>query len=147
LSERQVQNGETDKEEEAMKAIISVLGVGGLLAWNGWTAKKVAALEAKVATLEKRDSDLALKGRIVSSQLLFGSPLDNFFASPEFWENTYDSGQADCSRRCIETLTAERKACEDIADDTQRLQCYEDATARASECHRQCSASFPPPIL
>jgi predicted negative regulator of RcsB-dependent stress response len=36
-----VQYGETDKEEEAMKAIISVfvLGVGGLLAWNGWAVK------------------------------------------------------------------------------------------------------------
>jgi hypothetical protein len=128
-----------------MKAIVSVLGLGGLLAWNGWAAMKVAALEAKVATLEMRNNDLALKGRIVSSQL-FDSPLDNFFASPEFWENTYDSGQADCSRRCISTLTAERKACEEIADDTQRLQCYQDATARASECHRQCAASFPPPI-
>jgi hypothetical protein len=141
-----VQNGETDKEEVAMKAIISVLGVGGLLAWNGWAAKKVAALEAKAATLEKRNSDLALKGRIVSSQL-FRSPLEDFFASPEFWENTYDSGQADCSRRCIETLTEERKACEEIADDTQRLQCYQDASDRASECHKQCAASFPPPII
>ena len=131
-----------------MKAIISVfvLGVGGLLAWNGWAAKKVAALEAKVATLEQRNSDLALKGRIVSSQL-FRSPLEDFFASPEFWENTYDSGQADCARRCIETLTVHRNACQEIADETQRLQCFQEASDRASECHKQCVASFPPPIL
>jgi hypothetical protein len=128
-----------------MKAIVSFLGLGGLLAWNGWAAMKVAALEAKVATLEKRNSDLALKGRIVSSQL-FRSPLEDFFASPEFWENTYDSGQADCARRCIETLTSERKACENIADDTQRLQCFQEASDRASRCQTQCSASFPPPI-
>jgi hypothetical protein len=88
-----------------------------------------------------------LKGRIVSSQLLLGSPLEDFFASPEFWENTYDSGQADCARRCIETLTAHRDACKEIADDTQWLQCFQEASDRASECHRQCVASFPPPIL
>ncbi len=128
-----------------MKAIVLGLGVGVLLTWNGWAARKVAALEAKVETLEKRNSDLALKGRIVSSQLL-GSPLENFFASPEFWENTYDSGQADCAKRCISTLTAERKACDKIADDAKRLQCYDDAKNKASRCQTQCSASFPPPI-
>jgi len=133
------------QEEEAMKAIVSVLGLGGLLAWNGWAYMKVAALEAKAATLEKRNDDLALKGRIVSSQL-FGSPLDNFFASPEFWENTYDSGQADCAKRCIEEVSAHRKACEEIADDTERQQCFQEASDRGSECQRQCSASFPPPI-
>jgi len=128
-----------------MKAILSFLGLGGLLAWNGWAYMKVAALEAKVAMLEKRNGDLALKGRIVSSQL-FDSPLDNFFASPEFWENTYDSGQADCARRCIEDLTAHRNACKEITDDTERLQCFQEASDRASTCHAQCSGSFPPPI-
>ena len=128
-----------------MKAIGFVLGVGGLLTLNGWTAKKVVELEARLDTLARRNSDLALKGRIVSSQL-FRSPLEDFFASPEFWENTYDSGQADCSRRCIETLTVHRKACEEIADETQRLQCFQEASDRATTCHKQCSASFPPPI-
>ena len=109
------------------------------------TAKKVAALEAKVETLEKRNSDLALKGRIVSSQL-FSSGLDRFFGEPEFWENTYDSGQADCAKRCISTLASERKACENIADATQRQQCFQGAVDRASRCQTQCSASFPPPI-
>ena len=92
-----------------------------------------------------RNSDLALKGRIVSSQL-FRSPLEDFFASPEFWENTYDSGQADCAKRCIDALTAHREACEDIADDTQRLQCYQEASDNAATCQKGCSSSFPPPI-
>jgi len=128
-----------------MKAIGLVLGVGGLLTLNGWTAKKVAALEAKLDTLVKRNSDLALKGRIVSSQL-FRSPLEDFFASPEFWENTYDSGQADCARRCIETLTAHRNVCKDKTDETERLQCFQEASDNASSCQTQCSGSFPPPI-
>ena len=135
-----------------MKSIILVLGVSALLTAAGCsrptddsTAMKVSALEGKVEKLEKRNNDLALKGRIVSSQL-FGSPLDNFFASDEFWQNTYDSGQADCAKRCISMLTSERKACEDIADDTQRLHCFQDATDRASNCQTQCSLSPPPPI-
>ncbi len=134
-----------------MKANLLILGVVLLTCascsrpTNDTTAKKVAALEAKVETLEKRNSDLALKGRIVGSQL-FGSGLDRFFGEPEFWENTYDSGQADCAKRCISTLTSERKACENIADATQRLQCFQAAVDRASKCHRQCSASNPPPI-
>lgn len=134
-------------------AFVFVLGVGVLLTCTSCNrptddtiAKKVAALEAKVETLEKRNSDLALKGQVVSS-LLFRSPLEDFFASPEFWEKTYDSGQADCAKRCISTLTTEKKACENIADPTKRQQCFEDARARASNCQTQCSASHPPPII
>ena len=127
-----------------MNAITLLVGgaIGILLA----RAQRVESLEAKVEALERRNRDLTLKARIVSSQL-FGSPLANFFASPEFWENTYDSGQADCARRCIETLTAERKACENIADPTQRQKCFEDAAQRASICQQRCSSSFPPPIF
>ena len=127
-----------------MKAIILLVGgaIGALLA----RTQRDASLEAKVAALERRNRDLTLKARIISSQL-FGSPLANFFASPEFWENTYDSGQADCAKRCIETLTAERKACENIADPAQRQKCFEEASQRASTCQQRCSSSFPPPIF
>jgi hypothetical protein len=126
-----------------MNPITLLIGgaVGVLLA----RMQRIESLEAKIETLDERNRDLSLKARIVSSQL-FGSPLANFFASPEFWENTYDSGQADCSRRCIETLTSERKACESIADPTQRQKCFEDAAQRASLCHQRCSGSFPPPL-
>lgn len=109
------------------------------------TEKRIAALEAKVGTLENRNTDLALKARIMGNHL-WGSPLDNFFAADEFWENPYDSGQADCSRRCIATLTETRRACARIADESRRLQCYREAAEQASRCHRQCSASHPPPI-
>jgi hypothetical protein len=53
-------------------------------------ATRVEALETDVAALDARTNDLMLKNQITSS-LLFRSPLDNFFQSPEFWENTYDS--------------------------------------------------------
>ncbi|MCA1600203.1 MAG: hypothetical protein LC776_00685 [Acidobacteria bacterium] len=128
-----------------MKAtyLLVAAGIAVLVARN---AKAVAALQANVATLEKRNSDLALKGRIVSSQLFGATGVDRFFAEPEFWENSYDVGQAECSRRCIEELTAQRKACEDITDATERERCLQDALDRATTCHKRCAEMFPPPI-
>jgi hypothetical protein len=135
-----------------MKAIVLVLCVGVLMSSTGCnrstddpTAKRVAALEAKVATLEKRNSDLEFKGRMVSSHL-FGSPLEKFFGADEFWENPYDSGAADCAKRCTETLLSENKVCEKIADCAQKQQCFKEASERASNCQTQCSQNNQPPI-
>lgn len=105
---------------------------------DGRLSARVQTLETNVAALQKRNDDLALKGRIASS-LLFRSPLQDFFASPEFWENTYDSGQADCAKRCIADAQAHRAQCAQIANEAQRLQCYQDASDRAATCQRQCS--------
>ena len=136
-----------------MKATVLVLVVGALLTFTDCkrspdeaTLQKIAALEGKVATLEKRNSDLEFKGRMAGSSYPFGSPLENFFNSDEFWQNPYDSGQADCARRCVTTLQSERKACENIADCAQRQQCFQDVVTRAATCQKRCSESFPPPI-
>ncbi len=135
-----------------MKMIVVALSVGTLLIGAGCskpaddaTDKRVGELEARVQTLEAQNKDVALKARIVGG-LGFQSPLDNFFESDEFWENPYDSGQADCSKGCITALTSQRKTCAIIEDASRRLQCYQDATDRASNCHRQCSGRFPPTI-
>lgn len=133
-----------------MKAI-ALLGGAGVAVLAALSGKAVAALQANVADLEKRNSDLALKGRIVSSQLLgakeiHGFGLDRFFAEPEFWENTYDAGQVECSKRCIAELTAGRKACEAIDDPTERQRCIQDALDRATTCHKRCAEAFPTPI-
>jgi hypothetical protein len=106
---------------------------------------EIEALQDRVETLEKRTSDLALKGRIVGS--LFGKTgLDIFFGEPEFWENPYDSGQADCARRCIEDLTERRKACEAMTDSAERQACYQSAVNDAALCQSRCSQAFPRPI-
>ena len=109
-------------------------------------ADNVEALRARVEELERRTGDLALKSQIVSSQLFGKTGLDRFFGEPEFWENPYDSGQADCSRRCIEELTVNREACDAIADSTKRQNCYAEALSRAATCHTRCAQRFPPPI-
>jgi hypothetical protein len=109
---------------------------------NDESIKRIADLESKVTALQQRDADVRLKAKIVSNRI-FDSPLDRFFGEAEFWEDTYDSGQADCSRRCIENLQAERKACPTSPDPAA---CFAQAAQRASECHSRCAMSFPPPI-
>jgi hypothetical protein len=112
-------------------------------------AKAVEALQAKVETLEKRNSDLALKGQIIGG-LLFGKTdtfgLDRFFGEPEFWENTYDSGQADCSARCSKNYQEEMQACNRIEDPTERQQCIQRAYDTVVSCHSNCAQMFPTPI-
>ena len=128
-----------------MKMISLLLGAG-IAALLARTAKSVSELDEKVATLERRNADFALKGRMVSNQLIGVSGLDRFFAEPEFWENTYDVGQVECSKRCIEALTAERGACDDISDPAERERCVKEALDRAVECHRRCAERFPTPF-
>jgi hypothetical protein len=103
-------------------------------------------LEDRVARLEARTNDLVLKSRIAGS--LFGkSGLDLFFDAPEFWENTYDSGEADCSLRCINDLTARRKVCAAKPTAAERLACEAAAVSDAVICQSGCSQSFPRPIF
>ena len=102
---------------------------------------EVKQLREKVETLERRTNDFGLKSQIVGSQLsgLGQSGLDRFFAEPEFWENTYDSAQADCSRRCIEDLMRDKQVCEQIADPAGRQACVQEALDRAVACHAACA--------
>jgi hypothetical protein len=99
-------------------------------------SQKVQTLESKVNSLAKRTEDQKLKARIIGSQQ-FG--LDRFFSEPEFWENTYDSGQADCANRCIKDIQAHRAECAKKTDANERLQCYQEATERGAQCQKQCA--------
>ena len=101
------------------------------------SSKKVQELETKIADLEKRLADLTLKNEIAGG-LIFRSPLEEFFHSPNFWENVYDSGEADCSRVCIKNLTAERAACASKPEN-ERQGCYQAASDRAALCHKRCA--------
>jgi hypothetical protein len=131
----------------AMKKSALLLSLGVLLAAAGCAqngtgdsqlSARIQTLENSVAALRKENDDLALKGRITSS-LLFRSPLEDFFASPEFWERVYDSGMADCASRCIRQIQQHRAQCAQIQNANQRLQCYQEAANRGAQCQRQCA--------
>jgi outer membrane murein-binding lipoprotein Lpp len=114
---------------------------------------RVEALENEVASLkqeqdqiEKKVSDVRLKGRISSNYSVFGSPLEQFFQAAEFWENTYDSALADCQARCIDEIKPRREACEEIEDASERINCFKDASAMGQRCHQECMERFPPEL-
>lgn len=112
---------------------------------NDAARQSIDDLASRVEALERRTNDLALKGQILGSA--FGkSGLDQFFGEPEFWENPYDVGQAECAKRCIQEAATAREACANITDSTARLACYESAAESAARCQAQCSSRFPPPI-
>ena len=121
----------------ATATLLLATGCTGTVAPGPSTDPRIAALEQRVEVLERKSEDLALKGKIVSSQA-FGSPLDNFFAADGWWENPYDSGQADCARRCITASTTHRASCAK-KDESDRLACYQEASDNAANCQRQCS--------
>ncbi len=100
-------------------------------------AQKVTELEKKVDQLTQELSDQKLKTRIVND-MVFGSPLENFFASDEFWENPVDVAQQECSKRCIRNAQQHREACAKIENEEERLRCYKEATASASDCQKSC---------
>ena len=107
---------------------------------TGDTGKAIGDLEERVAALERRANDFALKGQILGDITpSFETGIDRFFAEPEFWENTYDSSQADCSRRCSEAYREHLKACEDVAGVTAREACRSQARAAVIACHATCA--------
>ena len=117
--------------------LLACIGCGQAGPGDDQLAKRVQALESKLDALQKQADDLKLKNEI-SSSLLFRSPLEDFFHSPEFWEKTYDSGRADCAKRCIKELQTARAACMNKPEG-QRLQCFQEAVDRAAACQRGCA--------
>ena len=101
-------------------------------------SQKVQALESKVDALQKRSDDQVLKAEIVNS-VIFRSPLEEFFHSAEFFERTYDSGQADCAKRCINANKIAREACAKITDTDEKDRCFQDALVRVTNCQKGCS--------
>lgn len=103
---------------------------------------RLAALEEKVGQLERRANDFALKSQIlVDVTPSFETGLDRFFAEPEFWENTYDAEQAECSRRCSEAYREHQAICNDPeqTDPAERDACLIRASKAVIACHAVCA--------
>ena len=134
-----------------MKIAALVLCLGAALftascGQDGGVDKRVAELEKQVAALQAQNRDTRAKLRV--SHLPRGSPLDEFFSAPEFWQCTYDSSWTDCSGRCSTAYAKHRKTCEalPLAD---RQDCFTDADNSVISCMNNCpvqSSPATPPI-
>lgn len=107
--------------------------------------KVVRELQETVARLERRHDDLVLKAQIFSLRATRTWGWDRFLSEPEFWENTYDSGMADCAGRCIRTLNDEYRACDAKYDEnsTEWQNCRAEALGRAVLCQERCAEANP----
>ena len=106
----------------------------------------VRELQESVADLERRHNDLVLKAQILSLKAAGGGwGWDRFLSEPEFWENTYDSGMADCASRCVSNLQQANAACDanHTMGSTEWTDCRSVALAEATQCHARCSAANP----
>lgn len=119
--------------------LLMLLAFGSCTKEGSGDDKKVKELESKVVELQKKVDDLQLKGQIVTGQLARIN-IDRSFYTAAFWNQVYDSGQADCARSCIAALNLERDACAQKPTDELKTQCYIAATDRAATCQQRCTS-------
>lgn len=103
---------------------------------------RLASLEEKVEHLARRANDFALKGQIFADVTpSFETGIDRFFAEPEFWENTYDAAQAECSRDCSKNFVEHQAICNDPEQTPpdERQACLTRATEAVIACHKFCA--------
>jgi hypothetical protein len=109
--------------------------------------KRVAELERQVTALQAQNRDTRAKLRAFHA-FPTRSPLADFFASPEFWQCTYDSSWADCSNRCSTQTAQAHQACFNKPE-SERVACFEEAAANGSNCLKNCpvqSSPTTPPV-
>jgi len=109
---------------------------------GGGVDKRLADLENQVGTLQEQNRDLRAKLR--ASHGFGRSPLEDFFASPEFWECTYDSGWVDCSSRCAKQTSAGYNQCLQKPEGSERTNCINDNTSRGQACLKACPVKTSP---
>lgn len=103
---------------------------------------RLANLEEKVEHLERRANDFALKGQILADVTpSWETGLDRFFGEPEFWENSYDASQAECSRNCTKSYLEHQAICNDPGQTppAEREACLARADATVRVCHANCA--------
>ena len=114
--------------------------------WKTLTSPRQSKRFRSPSALEKRNKDLVLKAQILSIRATTGNwGFDRFLSEPEFWENIYDSGLADCQGRCIRDLTAGYKACDANHEEgsAEWNTCRKEALDRAVLCQKRCSEANP----
>ena len=119
-----------------------LLGCGKAPAVQGDNEKRIADLEKQVAILKEQNRDVRAKLKALHG---FRSPIGDFFASPEFWQCTYDSSWSDCSSRCSTQTTAGYQKClKDYPEGPDRVTCVEKNAASGSKCLQDCPVQTSP---
>ncbi len=104
--------------------------------------KRVADLEQQVGALQQQNHDL--RAKLKASHGFGRTPLGDFFASPEFWQCTYDSSWADCSGRCSKQTSTGYQACLQKPEGPERVTCIADNTASGEACLKACPVQTSP---
>jgi uncharacterized coiled-coil protein SlyX len=116
--------------------------VAGLQEQVAGLQEQVAGLQEQFAGLQEQNRDVRAKLRAAHS---FGrSPLEDLFASPEFWQCTYDSSWADCSNRCSKQTSDGYQACLTKPEGPERVQCINENTATGQACLQACPVQTSP---
>ena len=134
-----------------MKTVAFVLSLGCALlvvgcsppAPSGDSEKRLKALEGKVATLQQQNSDVRAKLKAFHG-FPGRSPLGDFFASPEFWQCTYDSAWSDCADRCGMNSATSLIECNKKPEGPDRQKCVQEAADAASKCLMACPVQTSP---
>ena len=113
---------------------------------DGDLEQVVRQVQGSVAVLEERNRDLVLLAQLFSLRASRTWGWDRFLSEPEFWENIYDSGLADCQGRCIRDVNEANAACysSHAEGSTEWQNCRRKALDAAVLCHEPCSAANPP---
>ena len=107
--------------------------------------KRLADLEKQVEMMREQNRDVRAKLRAAHS---FGrSALGDFFASPEFWQCTYDSSWSDCSSRCSKQTSEGLTACLKKPEGSERQDCIDKNTERGEACLKNCPVQMSPTDL
>lgn len=116
------------------------------LAVAGCEQDKTADLEARIVKLEhqvqaqERKIEILASVAPLSRASVFDSPLQQFFAGPEFWEMFYyDAGG--CYNACSQDYQHRLEACEEEGTAEDVLACEIEAIADNLACRDRCRPS------
>jgi len=116
---------------------------------NDELSRTVEKLESKIDDLQKKLDAQEIKTRIsfmqISPNPLFNTSWEDFLlASDDFWKNPVDVGLFECSKSCVRAAKERRSICAAKPDGQEKIQCFDESSAKASSCQISCQKRFPP---
>lgn len=136
------------RRKPLVATLFLVLGTALLLggcerpADGGGVDKRMAKMEKQVETLQEQNRDV--RAKLAAAHGFGRSPLADFFASPEFWQCTYDSSWADCSSRCSKQTSDGFEFCKAEPEGPERENCIKENSDSGAACLKACPVQTSP---